>query len=303
MQIYTDGGWRIYCGRLFVSYKYIILNQHHKRGKATTKINREWISKRALSKFQYAFETRNFDQAVSSYYLITPLCLLLITWCAQEKVYIPEHKAKELVGLQSVRRRISLPRNTSPGVSGEGRGREKICHPKQLTPRGVEESPTGISTNDMKGRATSAIKKLWTSNPVGKMEEKGKALSWCMERKNHHAIAERSLFGLGWQYPWDGASQCHEQRGVGGWNWFSGLRRSSPQKCRVTCWATTTVLSQHRSLVPRTLSFTRHPSSPEHIFYAPLPGRPTVVLYSSILETAALRSPVYQRLLLKHSLG
>ena len=180
---------------------------------------------------------------MSSYYLKTPLCLLLITWCAQEKVYISEHKAKELVGLQSVRRRISLPRNTSPGVSGEGRGREKICHPKQLTPRGVEESPTGISTNDMKGRATSAIKKLWTSNPVGKMEEKGKALSWCMERKNHHAIAERSLFGLGWQYPWDGASQCHEQRGVGGWNWFSGLRRSSPQKCRVTCWATTTLLS------------------------------------------------------------
>lgn len=126
------------------------------------------------------------------------------------------------------------------------------------------------------------------------MEEKGKALSWCMERKNHHAIAERILFGLGWQYPWDGASQCHEQRGVGGWNWFSGLRRSSPQKCRVTCWATTTVLSQHRSLVPRTLSFTRHPSSPEHILYAPLPGKPTVVLYSSILETAALRSPVYQ---------
>ena len=176
MQIYTDGGWWIYCGRFFVSYKYIILNQH-KRGKATTKVNREWISKRILSKFQYAFETRNFDQAVSSYYLKTPLCLLLITRCAQEKVYISEHKAKELVGLQSVRRRISLPRNTSPGVSGEGRGRKKICHPKQLTPRGVEESPTGISTNDMKGRATSAIKKLWTSNPVGKMEEKGKALS------------------------------------------------------------------------------------------------------------------------------
>ena len=153
MQIYIDGGWRIYCGRFFVSYKYITLNQHHKRGKATTKVNREWISKRALSKFQYAFETRNFDQAVSSYYLKTPLYLLLITWCAQEKVYISEHKAKELVGLQSVRRRISLPWNTSPGVSGEGRGREKICHPKQLTPKGVEESPTGISTNDMKGRS------------------------------------------------------------------------------------------------------------------------------------------------------
>ena len=115
MQIYTDGGWRIYCGRFFVSYKYIILNQHHKRGKATTKINLEWISKRALSKFQYAFETRIFDQAVSSYYLKTPLCLLLITWCAQEKVYISEHKAKELVGLQSVRRRFHYP-ETSPQV-------------------------------------------------------------------------------------------------------------------------------------------------------------------------------------------
>lgn len=266
MQIYTDRGWRIYCGRFFVSYKYIVLNQHHKRGKATTKINLEWISKRALSKFQYAFETRIFWP--SSVFLLpknTSLSLANHMMRARKSVYFgTQGKGTGWVAISQAA--ISLPRNKSPGVSGEGRGREKICHPKQLTPRGVEESPTGISTNDMKGRATSAIKKLWTSNPVGKMEEKGKALSWCMERKNHHAIAERSLFGLGWQYPWDGLSQCHEQRGVGGWNWFSGLRRSSPQKCRVMCWATTTVLSQHRSLVPRTLSFTRHPSSPEHIF-------------------------------------
>lgn len=86
MQIYTDGEWRIYCGRFFVSYKYIILNQHHKRGKATTKVNREWISKRALSKFQYAFETRNFDQAVSSYYLKT-LSLANHTMRARKSVY------------------------------------------------------------------------------------------------------------------------------------------------------------------------------------------------------------------------
>ena len=204
MQIYTDGGWRIYCSRFFVSYKYIILNQHYKRGKATTKINRERISKRALSKFQYAFETRNFDQAVSSYYLKTPLCLLLITWCAQEKVYISEHKAKELVGLQPVRRRISLPRNTSPGVNGEGRGREKICHPKQLTPRGVEKSPTGISTNDMKGRATNAIKKLWTSKPSGKNGGKGKSIKLIHGKEEpscnsgKELIWSRLAVSLGW---------------------------------------------------------------------------------------------------------
>lgn len=69
------------------------------------------------------------------------------------------------------------------------------------------------------------------------------------------------------------------------------------------------VLSHHDCPLSTSISRASDPQlyssslQPRTHIYAPLPGKPTVVLYSSILETPALRSPVYQRLLLKHSLG